>query len=100
MNNLLKPLTIMLVLAIPAIASADIETNQLAENEVSVTYNANDTSTNYGRVELERQIRHAAEKVCGSRHLRQAGSIGQAVKNRTCYNKAVTKALNSVKPNA
>jgi UrcA family protein len=100
MNNLLKPITIMLALAIPAIASADIESNQLAENKVSVTYNANDTSTNYGRVELERQIRSAAEKVCGSRHLRQPGSVGQAVENRNCYNKAVKKALNAVKPTA
>jgi UrcA family protein len=90
----------MLAITIPTIASADIESTEIAGNEVSVTYNAGDASTNYGRVELERQIRRAAEKVCGSRHWKKAGSIGQAMKNRDCYDKAVAKALSSVNANA
>lgn len=90
----------MVALAIPAIASADIESSKPVENKVSVTYNTGDAATNYGRVELERQIRRAAEKVCGPQDLKQAISIGQAVKNRNCYDKAVTKAMNSVQANA
>ena len=100
MNKLIKPLTIILAITIPAIASADIKLAQLAENEIRVTYNVDDTATNYGRVELERQIQRAAEKVCGAQNLRKAGSIRQVLKNRNCYDKAMADAMNSVSANA
>ena len=52
------------------------------------------------RIELESQIRLAAEQVCGSQNLRRAGSIRQVVKNRNCYQKAVAGALDSIKATA
>jgi len=97
MNKLIKPFIFIMALTIPAIASAEVKLSQLTENEVRVTYNADDAVTNYDRIELERQIRRAAEQVCGSQDLRRAGSIGQVVKNRKCYQKAVADALNSIK---
>lgn len=97
MNNFIKPLTIIMAIAVPAIASADIKVNQLAENEVSVTYDANDATTNYGREQLEREIRRAAEKVCGPQSLRKAISVGQLGKNRNCYKTSVAQAMKSVK---
>ena len=100
MNKLIKPFTIIMALTIPAIASAEVKLNQLTENEVRVTYNADDAVTNYDRIELERQIRRAAEQVCGSQNLRRAGSIRQVVKNRNCYQKAVADALNSINATA
>ena len=100
MNNLLKPLTIILAMTIPAIATADINSTDISENEVKIIYNVGEASTNYGRIELERKIRRAAEKVCGPRDLNRADSIGQAVKNRDCYHKAVAKALSSVEASA
>ena len=96
MNKLIKPITLIMALAIPAIASAEVKLNQVAENEVRVTYSADDAATSYGRVELERQIRRAAKQVCGAQDLRSAGSIGQVMKNRNCYQKAVTDALSSI----
>ncbi len=100
MNKLIKPFTFILALTIPAIASAEVKLSQLTENEVRVTYNADDVVTNYDRIELERQIRLAAEQVCGPQSLRRAGSIGQVVINRNCYQKAVADALNSIKATA
>ena len=93
MNKLIKPITLIMALAIPAIASAEVKLNQVAENEVRVTYSADDTATSYGRVVLEREIRRAAEQVCGAQDLRSAGSIGQVMKNRSCFEKAVTDAF-------
>ena len=100
MNKLIKPFTFILALTIPAIASTEVKLSQLTENEVRVTYDADDAVTNYDRIELERQIRLAAEQVCGSQSLRRAGSIGQVVINRNCYQKAVADALNSIKATA
>ena len=100
MNKLIKPFTIILALTIPAIASTEVKMSQLTDSEVRVTYNADDTVTYYDRIELERQIRLAAEQVCGSQSLRQAGSIAQVVINRKCYQKAVADALNSTKATA
>ena len=100
MNKLIKPFIFILALTIPAIANAEVKLSQLTDNEVRVTYNADDAVTNYDHIELERQIRSAAELVCGSQNLRQAGSIRQVVINRNCYQKAVKEALDSVKATA
>ena len=100
MSKLIKPFTFILALTIPAIASAEVKLSQLTENEVRVTYNADDAVTNYDRIELESQIRRAAEQVCGPQSLRRAGSIGQVVINRNCYQKAVADALSSIKATA
>jgi len=89
-----------MALTIPAIASAEVKSKQITEGEVRVTYNASDTATNYGRVELERQIRRAAKDVCGPQNLRRAGSLGQLMDNRNCYEKAVADALKSISATA
>ena len=100
MNKLIKPFTFIVALTIPVIASPEVNLSQLTENEVRVTYNADDAITNHGRIELERQIRNAAEQICGSQDLRRAGSIEQVVRNRNCYQKAVADALNTIKATA
>ena len=100
MNKLIKLFSFFLALTIPAITSAEVKLSQLTENEVRITFNADDAVTNYGRIELERQIRLAAEQVCGPQSLRRAGSIGQVEINRECYQKAVADALNPIKVTA
>ena len=98
MNKFIKPIAFTMAFTIPAIASAHVELSKVTENEVLITYNADDAATSLGRIQLERQIRRAAEKVCGSRRdLRRAGSIRQLVENRSCYEKAVADALSSIK---
>jgi len=98
MNNLLKPALFALALTAPAIASADVETKQVEVNEVVITFNAADLASNTSRLELERQIRQAAEQVCGARTLAagQASTLREVMKNRECYKNAVEKALNGV----
>ena len=102
MNNFFKPFAFIMAFTIPAVASADVETKQVNVNEVVVTYNAVDVASRYGLLELERQIRRAAEQVCGEQDLvgGRTVSLRQLMDNRECYRAAVEKALNSVKATA
>jgi UrcA family protein len=97
MNKLIKPLALTMALTIPAIASADVESSQANEEEVRITFTVNDTATESGRIELERQIRVAAEKICGAQNLSRTGSIRQLLINKDCFDKTVENALRSVK---
>lgn len=96
MNKLIKPFAFIMAFTIPAIASADVEVNQIAEDEVRISYSAEEAATALGRAELERQIRRAAEKVCGAQGLSRAGSVRQFIENRNCYEKTVSDALKSI----
>jgi UrcA family protein len=96
MNKHIKPLAFILALTIPAISSAEVTSSQLAEDEVLITFNAEDAATSYGRTELELQIHRAAEKVCGSQNRSRAGSMKQVMANRSCYKEAVAEALSSI----
>ncbi|NKB32766.1 MAG: UrcA family protein [Pseudomonadales bacterium] len=102
MNNLLKPLLFSLAFTIPAVASADIETKQVEVNEVVISYTTADLASNFGRTELERQIRRAAEQVCGAQNLvsGRVGTLRQLMDNRECYKEAVEKALSSINATA
>lgn len=96
MNTFIKPLTLVMALTIPALASATIGSDQLSEDQVRITYNAYDVKTDNGRVELERQIRRAAEKVCGAQRLMDTRSMIELRANRSCFNKAVEGTLAQV----
>lgn len=95
MNKLIKPFAIIMALTVPAVASADVEMNQVNENEVLITYNTDEASTSQGRAELVHQIRRAARKVCGPLDLNRAGSMRVLAQNQNCYKKAVMDALSS-----
>ncbi|MDP6535965.1 MAG: UrcA family protein [Gammaproteobacteria bacterium] len=97
MNKLFKSFALIMALAIPAIASAGVERNQIAEDKVVITFNASEATTESGRVELERQIRQAAEQVCGPQNLSRTGNMREWIQNRECYNKAVADALDAIK---
>ena len=86
-----------MALTIPTLASADVESNQVNENEVVVTYNAAEATTESVSIELERQVRRAAKKVCGPQYMRSAGSLRRWSQNRDCYKNAVADALDSIK---
>ena len=85
MNKFMKPLACILALTIPAIASAEVTSDQHSKDEVLITYIVQDANTNSGRNQLEGQIRRAAERVCGAQHRSGAGSMKQLVSNRSCY---------------
>ncbi len=93
MNTLIKPFALIVALSVPALASAEINSNQVAETEVRITFNSADTNTSYGRSELERQVRRAAKKVCGEQQPLRSGSFRQSTENRECVKKAVEASL-------
>lgn len=93
MNTLIKPFALIVALSVPALASAEINSNQVAETEVRITFNSSDTSTSYGRIELERQVRNAAKKVCGEQQLLRLGSFHQVTENRECFKRTVESTL-------
>lgn len=97
MNKLIKPFAFIMALAIPAIASANVELSQVTENEIVVSYNAHMTTTKSGLVELEHQVRLAAEKICGPQNLSRTGDMRRWLENRNCYEQAVANALYSIK---
>lgn len=102
MNKLLKPVLATLALTIPAFANADVDTKQVSVNEVVITYNTVDAASSYGMLELEKQIRRAAEQVCGPQGLSsgRTGSLREVMDNRECYRNAVAKALDTVSKTA
>jgi len=93
MRKLIKPTMFVMAFAIPAMASATVNSSQLSENQVEITYNSDDVRTESGRVELERQVRRAAEKVCGAQRLSESRSIRQLRENRNCFIETVDNAL-------
>ncbi|GJM12244.1 MAG: hypothetical protein DHS20C12_06470 [Pseudohongiella sp.] len=93
MNTFIKPFAFIAALSIPALASAEINSDQVAEEEVRITYNSADISTSYGRVELERQVRRAARKVCGEQQPLRSGSFRQSTISRECVKKTVEETL-------
>ncbi len=89
MNTLIKPFAFLVALSVPALASAEINSDQVADTEVRITFNSADANTSYGRIELERQVRRAAKKVCGEQRAVRSGSFRQATENRACIKRAV-----------
>ncbi len=98
MNKFIKPFACVMALTVPAMAAATVESNQLSVHEVKITYTNEDVATSYGLQELERQIRRAAEQVCGSPNQARGrvGSVRQVMENRRCYDNAVNEALQKI----
>ena len=96
MINSIKPFALIFALTIPAIASAEVTTNHVTAGEVRITYTNADAASSYGRKELERQIRRAAAKVCGVQNTQRTRSVRQLMENRSCYDKAVANAMQSI----
>jgi UrcA family protein len=84
------------VLSLPMAASAAIKTNHVDANNVVVSFTAEDLKTAQGRAALEREVRTAAEQVCGTNQFSKDRSLRHLVKARACYNEAVTDALSEL----
>ena len=96
MRKQIYSVAVAVAFAIPSLASADVETQTIDETKVVVTYDLQEASTDLGREQLEREIRKAADQVCGPRNLREAGSLKAVMDNRTCYRNALASAMKSV----
>lgn len=96
MRKQIFSIAVTAALAIPAMASAHVEMQTIAEDKVLVSYDLKELSTAKGRADLERHIRLAADQVCGPRTVREAGSFAQSRLNRKCFNNAIAEAMKSV----
>ena len=63
MSNVIKPIAFIVAVTVPALANANVESHQVDEDKVRVTFDAAEASTEMGHSELERQIRRAAKRV-------------------------------------
>ena len=70
-----------------------MEIGKVEENKVVFSYNLQEAATAAGRVELERQSRHAASEACGSQRLGKACSLAGFFVNRACFEETLTKAI-------
>lgn len=97
MKNKIYSIAVAIAFTIPAVASADIEVSDVEENQVTVKYSPLNASTAFGRAEIEMQVKRAASQLCGPRSFREAGSLSEMSRNKSCYNKAVKDAMSQIK---
>lgn len=74
-------------------ASAGVKTN--AES-VTVDVRDLDINSKAGQEVLYDRLQSAAESVCGDLSVQRAGSLHQALENRTCFDNALTKAVKAI----
>lgn len=96
MNRLSRTIALIAMVSIPALASAEVKVSNVTAGAVKISYSSEDLLNEYGRSELEQQIRQAADRVCGPRQLRSAVSLERMMNNRNCYSKAVEDAMRSI----
>ncbi|MFK7864285.1 MAG: UrcA family protein [Pseudohongiellaceae bacterium] len=97
MKNKIYSIAAAIAFTIPAIASADTEVSENAENQLTVKYSPLIASTASGRAEIEAQIKRAASQLCGPRSFREAGSLTEMKRNKSCYNAAVKDGMSQIK---
>jgi UrcA family protein len=88
--------TAFIALVSPLMASAAIKSTNVEHSEVTVAYSPVELNSKYGKARVENLIQVAARQVCGDISLRKAGSLRNVVANKSCYNDAVEKAMNTV----
>ncbi len=86
----------VLVLGVPAIASATPLINDEGKPIVRVSYADLNLSYEAGLVTLYKRIKGAADRACGPRNYRDAGSLQQLRNNKQCYNDVLSKLVAKV----
>ncbi len=86
----------VIVLGIPAIASAVPHVNDEGNTVVRVSYAGLDLSTEAGLVILYKRLKSASRAACGPRGFRQAGSLVRAKNNGDCYDDLLSRLVVSV----
>ena len=84
----------VLVLGIPAIASAIPHVNDAGQLVVRVSYADLDLSSEAGLLTLYRRLQSESRSACGPRRsVRVAGSLQQLIDNRHCYNDLLSRLV-------
>ena len=98
-NHLRKLLiaSVVIVLGVPAIASATPHTNDAGERVIQVSYADLNLSSEAGLDVLYKRLQGASSAACGPQHsMRSAGSLRQLVENRACYDDLLSKLVEKV----
>jgi len=88
--------TAFIALVTPLIAGAAIKSSHYDHSEVVISYHSTELNSFKGRAGIETQIRQAARKICGPATLISAGSLKNAMANKSCYTAAVDKAMDDI----
>ncbi len=84
----------VLVLGIPAIASATPHNSSVEEATVRISYADLNLSSQAGLIALYKRLQGASSAICGPRRsLTAAGSLQQLIKNKHCYNDLLSKLV-------
>ena len=59
MNRLSRTIALIAMVSIPALASAEVKVSNVTAGAVKISYSSEDLLNEYGRSELEQQIRPA-----------------------------------------
>ena len=86
----------VLVLGIPAIASAIPHVNDAGQIVARVSYADLDLSSEAGLLALYRRLQSESRSACGPLNYRQAGSFQRLKFNRDCYNDLLSKLVAKV----
>lgn len=96
MKKLIAPALLLIATSLSPLVFADVDQSQISMDKVKITFKTEDARTELGRKEIEKQIRKAAEKVCGDQELRRAGSLTQVTENRRCYARAIQSGMQAL----
>jgi len=86
----------VVVLSIPAIAGAVPHVNDAGQVVARVSYTDLNLSSKAGLVTLYKRMKGAADRACGPRNYRRAGSLQQLRDNKQCYNDVLSKLVAKV----
>jgi len=84
--------------ALTIVASAGASAAGIKSNADAITVDARGLNLNneHGQEVLYTRLTKAAKQVCGETTVHGAGSLKQAMENRTCYSDTLSKAVESV----
>lgn len=90
--------------AVSLASAASVGSEQVSEvgvtssglRTVSVSFSDLDMTDASAQKTLYYRVKRAAQRVCGSSHVRNVGSLSRAVKNKECFNVAMSNALRQV----
>jgi UrcA family protein len=100
-NTLLAGLAGVVLAGSTLASAADIGVTQVTTSaegvrSAAVSYADLDLSDATARETLHYRIRRAARDVCGSAHVRVAGSVRRASENQACFERAMDQAMSQL----
>lgn len=98
MNKFTRSILLFTALAVPFVTNANTSPEVISVEKIKITYEPAEAATTYGFARLEREIRRAAEQVCGmpGKTSGRIGTVRQMMESRRCYDRAVADALTLV----